>query len=232
MRNNLLVGFSSALAAVAVAGSANAAIVTTVDPFTMSQSYYTNSTIYMNISDSLFEIRSPLRANGAGGTGVSGTNNNVDFTLAHGGKTFASTVTLNYKNGFDAVKDFSSIAEMSIVLSSLNLNVPGGTAATGVYILWVLYDSNGNVKSAEQTRSTNGTIVFNFASATTNVGFDLTKVSKLSLVVKQVGGSTSNSYSNTSVSGKLSDFNYSAVPAPGAAALVGLAGLMARRRRA
>jgi hypothetical protein len=233
MRNNLLVGLSSALATVAVAGSVNAAIVTKVDQFTTGQSYGTSPTSWTTINGSIFDQRNARRANNAGGTGVSATNNNVAFTLARWGTGSASSVMLNYRMSGAAATDLSSIAEMSIVLSALNLNVPGGTAATGVKFDWTLSDSNGNEMYASETRSTNGTSIFNFASATTAfAGFDLTQVTMLSLKVSQVGGSTSNTYSNTSVSGTLSDFNYTVVPAPGAAALVGLAGLMARRRRA
>jgi hypothetical protein len=71
------------------------------------------------------------------------------------------------------------------------------------------------------------------ASAGRDVGFDLTQVTLLSLFVTQVGGSTSGSYSTTSSSGTLSSFGYTAVPAPGALALLGAAGIVgARRRRA
>jgi uncharacterized protein (TIGR03382 family) len=49
------------------------------------------------------------------------------------------------------------------------------------------------------------------------------------MTVSQLGGPTTGS--NVSVSGTLSNFSYTAVPAPGAAALVGMAGLITGRRR-
>jgi hypothetical protein len=214
------------VAAVAVAGSANAGVV---DQFTTAQSFGTNSS-YTTISGSIFEERNARRSNNAGGTGVSATNNNVAFTFARGGGS-ASSVVLNYQMSGAAATDLSSIAEMSIVLSNLVLNVAGGTAATGVKIDWSLMDSSGNTLFASDTRSTNGTSIFNFASASFDDGFDLTQVEMLSLRVTQVGGSTSGTYSNTSSTGTLSNFSYTAVPAPGALALLGAAGLVGARRR-
>jgi MYXO-CTERM domain-containing protein len=234
MRNKTFISsMVGVAAAAAVAGSANAAIVNTFDPFTTTQSIGTSSSSIsiMSIAGSIFNQRSASRLNNAGGTGVNGTNNNVAFTLARGGGS-ASAVSLFYSMSGGDVKDLSSIAEMSIVLSALNLNVAGGTAATGVKFSWALSDFNGRSMYASETRSTNGTIIFNFASAVRDVGFDLTEVENLSLQVSQVGGSTSSNYSNTSSSGTLSNFSYTSVPAPGALVLLGVAGLAARRRRA
>jgi hypothetical protein len=219
-------------AAAAVAGSANAAIVPNmVDPFTISQSFTTSSgTNTVTITGALFDQRDAVRNNRAGGAGVNGTTNNVKFTLANSVNSF---VGLDYTMSGGATKDLSSIAEISIVLSDLVLNVPGGTAATGVAIGISLADSAGKALYATVTRSANGTSIFNLASADREVGFDLTQVKLLSLLVTQVGGSTSSSYSTTSSSGTLSSFSYTAVPAPGALALLGAAGLVgARRRRA
>ena len=227
MRNKTFISsMVGVAAAVAVAGSANAGVV---DQFTTAQSFGTNSS-YTTISGSIFEERNARRSNNAGGTGVSATNNNVAFTFARGGGS-ASSVVLNYQMSGAAATDLSSIAEMSIVLSNLVLNVAGGTAATGVKIDWSLMDSSGNTLFASDTRSTNGTSIFNFASASFDDGFDLTQVEMLSLRVTQVGGSTSGTYSNTSSTGTLSNFSYTAVPAPGALALLGAAGLVGARRR-
>ena len=215
-------------AAAAVAGSANAAIV---DPFTVTQSFTTSSgTNTVPITGALFDQRDAVRNSRAGGAGVNGTTNNVKFTLAN---SVSSFVGLDYTMSGGATKDLSSIAEISIVLSDLVLNVPGGTAATGVAIQISLTDSAGKGLDATDTRSANGTSIFNLASAGRDVGFDLTRVTVLSLVVTQVGGSTTSSYSTTSSSGTLSSFSYTAVPAPGALALLGAAGIVgARRRRA
>jgi hypothetical protein len=54
-------------------------------------------------------------------------------------------------------------------------------------------------------------------------------VTNLEVSVSQLGGPTSGS--TVSVSGTLSNFSYTAVPAPGALALLGAAGLVGSRRR-
>jgi hypothetical protein len=234
MRNKTFISsMVGVAAAVAVAGSANAAILpNVVDPFTVTQSLSTTSSglSKVTITGALFDKRDAVRNNKAGGAGVNGTTNNVGFTLSNPLNSF---VGLDYTMSGAATKDLSSIAEVSIVLSDLVLNVPGGTAATGVEISVFLFDSAYNRLYASDTRSTNGTSIFNLASAGRDVGFDLTKVAMLSLLVTQVGGSTSSSYTTTSSSGTLSNFSYTAVPAPGALALLGAAGIVgARRRRA
>ncbi len=227
MRSNLI-GMCSAVAAVAVAGSAGAGVV---DPFTTNQSFGTTATSWTDISGALFDQRNARRVSNAGGTGVSATNNNVAFTLARSGSS-PSQIALNYQMSGGGVNNLSSIASMSIALSALNLNVPGGTAATGVEFEWQLQDENSNYMGTTQTLSTSGTSTFNLASADyVDPGFDLTKVKYLSVAVSQVGGSTSGSYVTTSVSGTLSNFSYAAVPAPGALALLGAAGLVGARRR-
>jgi hypothetical protein len=123
--------------------------------------------------------------------------------------------------------DLSLITGMSIALSALNLS----NGATGVSFYWQAIDVNSNSMYASQNLSSNGTSTFDFAAATKDVGFDLTNVTTLQLSVTQIGGPTSGS--TISVSGTLSNFSYTAVPAPGALAILGAAGLVgARRRRA
>jgi hypothetical protein len=123
--------------------------------------------------------------------------------------------------------DLSLITGMSIALSALNLS----NGATGVSFSLQAIDVNNNSMYASQNLSSNGTSTFDFAAATKDLGFDQTKVTTLQLSVTQIGGPTSGS--TISVSGTLSNFGYTAVPAPGALALLGAAGLVgARRRRA
>jgi hypothetical protein len=122
-------------------------------------------------------------------------------------------------------KDLSLITGMSIALSALNLS----NGATGVSFFWQAIDVNNSSMTASQDLFSNGTSTFDFAAATMDLGFDLTKVTNLEVSVSQIGGPTTGS--NISVSGTLSNFSYTAVPAPGAAALVGMAGLIAARRR-
>jgi hypothetical protein len=214
-------------AAVAVAGSANAGIApNVVDPFTKAQSFSTDSENgWESITGGLFNERNAIRSIRAGGTGVSGSpTNNVDFTTTRDGAGF---VTLSYRMAGGSSKDLSLLTGMSIALSALNLS----NGATGVSFFWQAIDVNFNSMYAGQDLFSNGTSTFDFAAATTPLGFDLTKVTVLEVTVSQLGGPTSGS--TISVSGTLSNFSYTAVPAPGALALLGAAGLVgARRRRA
>jgi hypothetical protein len=223
MRNKTFISSMVGIAAaVAVAGSANAGVV---DPFTTNQAFGTDSsTGFVNITGGLFNQRNATRTAWAGGTGVSQPNNNVAFTMR---KAVFGGVALSYQNSGGSSNDLSLITEMSIALSALNLS----NGATGVSFFWQAIDMIGNSMYASQNLSSNGTSTFDFAAATKDVGFDLTNVTTLQLSVSQLGGPTSGS--TVSVSGTLSNFSYTAVPAPGALALLGAAGLVgARRRRA
>ena len=224
MRNKTFISsMVGVAAAVAVAGSANAGVV---DPFTTTQAFGTDSlTGFVSISGGLFNQRNAVRTTFAGGTGVSQPNNNVAFTTRKAG---FGVVSLSYQNSGGSSNDLSLITEMSIALSALNLS----NGATGVSFSWLVTDVNTKQMYANQDLFSNGTSTFDFAAATKDLGFDQTKVTTLQLSVTQIGGPTSAS-SPVTVSGTLSNFSYTAVPAPGALALLGAAGLVgARRRRA
>ena len=228
MRNKTFISsMVGVAAAAAVAGSANAGIApNVVDPFTTAQSFSTDSsTGFVSITGGLFNERNAIRSIRAGGTGVSGTPaNNVGFTT---NRDATGNVTLSYRMADGSSKDLSLITGMSIALSALNLS----NGATGVSFFWLAIDVNSNSMYASQNLSSNGTSTFDFAAATKDLGFDLTNVTNLEVTVSQLGGPTSGS--TVSVSGTLSNFSYTAVPAPGALALLGAAGLVgARRRRA
>jgi len=223
MRNKTFISSMVGIAAaVAVAGSANAGVV---DPFTTNQAFGTDSsTGFVNITGGLFNQRNATRTAWAGGTGVSQSNNNVAFTTNRDG---LGAVTLSYRMAGGSSNDLSLITGMSIALSALNLS----NGATGVNFFWLVTDVNATQMYASQDLFSNGTSTFDFAAATKDLGFDLTKVTNLEVSVSQLGGPTSGS--TVSVSGTLSNFSYTAVPAPGALALLGAAGLFgARRRRA
>jgi hypothetical protein len=223
MRNKTFISSMVGIAAaVAVAGSANAGVV---DPFTETQAFGTDSlTGFVSISGGLFNQRNAFRSASAGGTGVSQLNNNVAFTT---NRANFGLVGLTYQMAGGSSNDLSLITGMSIALSALNLS----NGATGVSFYWQAIDMNSNSMYASQDLFSNGTSTFDFAAATMDLGFDLTKVTTLQLSVSQLGGPTSGS--TVSVSGTLSNFSYTADPAPGAIALLGAAGLIgARRRRA
>jgi hypothetical protein len=210
----------ASMAAVVVAGSANAGVV---DPFTTTQAFGNDSsTGFVNITGGLFNQRNAFRSSAAGGTGVSASNNNVAFTTNRSG---TGAVTLSYRMAGGSSNDLSLITGMSIALSALNLT----NGATGVSFFWQAIDMNSKSMYASQDLFSNGTSTFDFAAATMDLGFDLTKVTNLEVSVSQLGGPTSGS--TVSVSGTLSNFSYTAVPAPGALALLGAAGLAGARRR-
>jgi hypothetical protein len=209
-------------AAVAVAGSANAGVV---DPFTTNQSFGNDSSSgFVSITGGLFNERNAFKSASAGGAGVRASSNDVAFTT---NRANFGLVGLTYQMAGGSSNDLSLITGMSIALSALNLS----NGATGVSFYWQAIDVNSNSMYASQNLSSNGTSTFDFAAATKDVGFDLTNVTTLQLSVTQIGGPTSGS--TISVSGTLSNFSYTAVPAPGALAILGAAGLVgARRRRA
>ena len=223
MRNKTFISsMVGVAAAVAVAGSANAGVV---DPFTTNQSFGNDSSSgFVSITGGLFNERNAFRSTSAGGAGVRASSNDVAFTT---NRANFGVVGLTYQMAGGSSNDLSLITGMSIALSALNLS----NGATGVSFYWQAIDVNLNSMYASQNLSSNGTSTFDFAAATKDVGFDLTNVTTLQLSVTQIGGPTSGS--TISVSGTLSNFSYTAVPAPGALALLGAAGLVgARRRRA
>jgi MYXO-CTERM domain-containing protein len=101
------------------------------------------------------------------------------------------------------------------------LTVTGSGRTSGSISLMVMFlDSNGRWGSLL------GTIGSSFTMSTSNLyqqqaGFNLASISEIRL----------NTTGSGSLDYKMTNFSYSAVPAPGAAALVGLAGLVGRRRR-
>jgi hypothetical protein len=200
-------------AAVAVAGSANAGVV---DPFTTAEPFSTNSGDWLPISGALFNERDAVRTNGSSGS-IDNLGNLI-FTAASGSTNFLG---LNYQMSGGATKDLSSIAAMSIALSGLNKI----GAATGITFSLYMADETEKFLTSNQALSANGVSTFNFASATVDAGFDLTKVKTMTLEIYYAGAGAGSS------SGTLSNFSYTAVPAPGALALLGAAGLAGARRR-
>jgi MYXO-CTERM domain-containing protein len=201
----------ASMAAVVVAGSANAGVV---DPFTTAEPFSTNSGNWLPISGALFNERDAVRSNGSSGS-IDNLGNLI-FTAASG----FNFLGLNYQMSGGATKDLSSIAAMSIALSGLNKI----GAATGIAFNLYMADETDKYLSTIQTLSADGVSTFNFASASVDAGFDLTKVKSMTLEFTSAGGAGS-------VSGTLSNFSYTAVPAPGALALLGAAGLVGSRRR-
>ena len=203
---------TGAVAAVVSAGSANAGVV---DPFTTAATFGGGNAVWTAISGGLFAERQAQRFNGATGT-INGSSGSWVATLPSSG---SSTTTLNYRvNDDGGTIDLSGIASMSFSLSgvtgSFNLN-------------WYLVDANGVNATQAATQvpvSANGTQTFNFSTAVpSDPGFDWTQITEMGVQMTRTGSSSAGF--------TVSNFNSTAVPAPGALALLGAAGLVGTRRR-
>jgi hypothetical protein len=176
-----------------------------VDPFTDAQTAVGfSSAQFIDITGGLFEQRTLSKVGGGSGS-ISNASGLVNFVTNN-----EFRMTYRQKNG--ATIDLSGMASMSIDI----------TAGGGAYNLrWIITDANGKAKEMENIPVTSGTKVFSATS--TDAGFNWGIVEMMELTFDQGANST----------GQLSNFNYTAVPAPGAIALLGVAGLAgARRRRA
>ncbi len=198
---------SGVVAAVAVAGSANAGIV---DPFTTAQAGGGAGATWSSIPSSLFAQRRLQRFNnstasvGSGGWSFAFTNTNGTANLAYRQDSGGSTI------------DLSGIASMSFditVTGTVNLN-------------WYLEDNNGPLNLIQAGAlvpvTGTGTQTLNFSTATIDPGFDLSAVTGMTIQFIAVSSSASTTVSN---------FTYTLVPTPGAAAVLGLGGVLAARRR-
>ena len=188
-------------AAVAVAGSANAGVV---DPFTTDQTAAAIPAPFISITGGLFNQRQLVRTNSGSGSI---------------GSTFANFVPrgiwLYYQQAGGSTIDLSGIASMSFDLTR---------GAASFNINWNFYDATGLQSTLELTRPSAGTIT---TSATdpareTDPGFNWGSITQMEMMF--IGGFSSSTAG-------LSNFNYTAVPAPGALALLGAAGLAGGRRR-
>jgi hypothetical protein len=203
MKISIVIG---ALALAAIAGSANAGIV---DPFTTAQAGGGASAIWSSIPSSLFAQRRVQRFNsstasvGSGAWSFAFTNTSGTANLAYRQDSSFSTI------------DLSGIASMSFgitVTGTVNLN-------------WYLEDQSSNnlIQFGALVPVTGtSTQTLNFSTATIDPGFDLSAVTGMTIQFIAVSSSASATVSN---------FTYTLVPTPGAAALLGLGGLLAARRR-
>ncbi len=208
MKTSIAIG---ALALAAIAGSANAGIV---DPFTTAQTSGGAGATWLSIPSSLFAERQFQRFNNATATLGSGAwtmGANQFSTPTQNGASY-----LNYRqDSVGSTINLSAIASMSFditVTGSVDLN-------------WYLEDANGNnliQAGALVSVSGTGTQTLNFSTATEAwPGFDLSAVTGMSVRFTGISAGESATVTN---------FTY-VVPTPGAAALLGLGGLLAARRR-
>jgi len=229
MRNNLLVGISSAVATVAVAGSVNAAIVTTgainqsspsagsiisVD-INSNGAYSTGGTAFTIVSFDWSASATSVFIGGSYGSSAAGAGG---YLLELAGTRTTYRADTKYAAG--AMID-SSIGTLSDAAASGSGFFYGDNA--------FLLKANGTSTSTPgQFKNASGYLAFRFSSNTTNgvdgnwyygwIGYTGAESS---------GTITGWAYNTVADQGIIAG----AVPAPGAAALLGLAGLVAGRRR-
>ena len=268
MRSNLLVGISSAVAAVAVAGSANAGLATgKIDGFTGTFAGYTGQGTGNSVEGSYANGTLGFNYRGVGTTGytktasgnkklvstanvnsVTGGNQVQALVKADGaGATGMTTNALGmYANwlwgnaaGFDSngtATSFNSfdMSNASSFTVSFADNTFGTTGFSGTNLqieIQLQSNVNSDVWSAQQAvTSSGGTLTFNAADFGAGAAASWTNLGTVWLYVYYdvpSGLSAGTNLGNIT----LTDFSYNAVPAPGAAALVGMAGLITGRRR-
>jgi hypothetical protein len=219
MRSNLFsLGMCSAVAAVAVAGSAVAAIPTGV---------------------ALFDFTTGVTANSSGSVNGSNPFNRWGTDSAYKATTtsataFGGAITIAnqaFQSGGFPTGDFSVSATTPVNLSGTTAIVFNVTAYSGAATDWnlMLMDSNFNWFDAF-LYSTSGTGMksFDTSGPPTDPGFDWSTVILVELQAKTKGNSGNRAASSFTFDSMVA---VGAVPAPGAAALVGMAGLIAARRR-
>jgi MYXO-CTERM domain-containing protein len=215
MRNKTFISsMVGVAAAVAVAGSANAGVV---DPFTTAATFGGNTAVWTSITDSLFAQRQAQNFGSSGGATASLSGGSWSFTLS--GSEIPRSL-LNYRmNGSGGTVDLSGVASMSLDFS----------AVTGsLFFSWTFVDSNANEAAGFDGNVTIGssTRTFDMSTAETDPGFDWSNVTSMRLRAER-----NPTVGNPSAAGTVSNFNFTAVPAPGALALLGVAGLAGGRRR-
>jgi hypothetical protein len=168
----------------------------------------------LNVPSSLFAERPLQRGNNAiasigSGAWTMGPNQSS-------GSTQNGISNLNYRQD-----DAGSTINLSAIASmSFNFNVTGS-----VNLNWYLEDANNglylSLAGAPVSVSGTGTQTLNFSTAIIDPGFDLSSVTGMSVQFSGISAGESATITN---------FTY-VVPTPGAAALLGLGGLLAARRR-
>jgi hypothetical protein len=221
MRNKTFISSMVGVAAtVAVAGSANAAL--TFDSFTDPATGTRLGTVTSGSFMGGFFTGRTLYADGTSGSGgtaktltdsIGSTNLTVDVNGPSGTARYGEAAYSRASNG-----DLSNLASISVTIAytnftgSVNFNFGDATFAQGSQVI--------DARSAFT-----GTVNLTFTKADFVGNVDWAQVGNFSMAF--------TSRNTTAGSAVFTNFNYSQVPAPGALALLGAAGLVgARRRRA
>jgi hypothetical protein len=225
MRNKTFISsMVGVAAAAAVAGSANAGV--TIDSFT-------NSTVYQDETSfgSIFNSRDAF-VGGSGGSNLPTINTVTNRLNANTGAN--ATITVDWlnldANGFGPNIDLSQLSTITFDVTS--------SAASKITFGIQQMDSAGTIIGS--VRWATVAIAQGSSSVTLTVGQDsggtwsttgtglaaLSNVTKMSMTFGKTGTGAA------SFDGSIGNLQYNLVPAPGALALLGVAGLAARRRRA
>ena len=204
-------------AAVAVVGSANAAI-TTIDNFGVAITGQGNGSFTaVNTITGPFTKRSAYNNSGSivnGNSSIAGTGNGVaSLSVARDAISSTSGAALWYFSGVGL--DLSQLdSGFSLTISNL-VNPNYARVAVNV---------NAITSSAYTTVSSNGVLTISRASIEAGMGStNWAAITKVNVYFYGAGGAAGTSTFDVS--------NFQAIPAPGALALLGLAGLVAGRRR-
>ncbi len=199
------------VAAVAVAGSANAAV--TFDSFTVVQSETNGAGPGAGINWASPASSQPIF--GASGTRAAfaylyGNSGTVTSSVSGGTATFSAT-----KGGGAGLYYLGSAQDLTGYSFSLNLNMTGPTDS----FIWEFKDAGGSYVDYIVNYTVAGTYTVDLS---TLEGINPSTITGMAIAIYSPEAACSATVSN---------FTYAPVPAPGAAALIGLAGMVATRRR-
>ena len=216
---------SGVVAAVAVSGSANASVVAVVDPFTDASTANSGSAAEYGPTSNT-SISGGLWADRATKANTSSTTRASSSVAVSGGSLVFSVTQIGASNSANqrgqveysnvsgaAGPDFSSFTSLTFDYTS--------TFTFGVRV-WISGMTTGSFLQLQNISAGSGTLTFTAAE----FAFDstITDVSGMSIEMYRSG-------SNASGSLTLSNLAANGVPAPGAIALLGAAGLVGSRRR-
>ena len=212
MRNKTFI--SSMVLSVACVSAANAGVV---DPFTNPETAYATSAAAAAtpVTGGLFNQRNLYKGGGGSGS-VSGGF--VNFVPSNNGNntTTNDAFSMVYTQANGSSIDLSGVTSMSFDI------IAGGDPYN---LIWIITDSNSIARAIdyEVQGVSSGTVTFTFPGSG-DAGFNYASVKMMEVKFRNGDGTST---------GQLSNFNYAGVPAPGALALLGVAGIVgARRRRA
>ena len=226
MKTSIAIG---ALALAAIAGSANASVISLYD-FSTTFSSPNNSTT--NYVDGPVTGSNPFSLyfwNRSAPANATSPRNSVSGTT--GSVTMSNIARANANTNFGVTTDFNALPQPSVNLSGTTAIEFNVTAYTGAATTWnvFVYDSTGSFLQSPNT-SVSGTGLQSFdVSSFFNVvptTLDWSSIVSVDMQATTVG----NAQTAQASSFTFNSFN-AVIPAPGAAALLGLGGLMAARRR-